>query len=754
MKNRIRKITAILSAAALLAGCTQQETGQPANNQSAPDIPKTEQLFQCKALTQPQEGTELLSLEYYDGQLYVLRSETDGSVSVCTCNRTGIGAKRFSYTPSGENAYVSDFCVNADGEFVFSVQSGSNPDMSPEEKNPDFDWNEYYNGFVYTHSLDILSEDGKLISSVECDASGTVCIDENEDYIIASHSGMGEADIIRMRPDSFSEILPDTGLNYFIDFEKAADGSLLLLGQKNGGSVLKKWDAAKGVFTDLSLPQTEGMLLHDIITGTSADVPYYLCSDEGIYAVSADNTVSEAVNSLDSGLPSLSGSSLFCTGENTFTGFIFRSQSGIYLAEISPDTEEKPEAEILTLGCYDVYSVLSNAVAEYNRSQDAYKIQVKKYAEYDDTDTGISKSLLRLHEDIAAGTAPDIIVLWGDHTTLSESGGLLNLYDVMGTNGTYAKEDFLPSYLEATESNGGLYWIQAEFGLHTLYANTGMTDGKTTWTTAEFLEICRECDTKGIGILDYQKKETFMELVMTGDRFIDYENGVCSFDSPDFLEALRFASEMEESADLDYENMTMEEIDAANYERTLKYPNGQQLIYSFGGSVWMLSEHVMSLAMSGDHPSAMIGYPTADGTGGYFFSCLNEQYAISSSCAHPEAAWQFINEQLKTDTTRPTGFSVVDKLLCESLQNDMEQQNSYDIGSINGVDIVYPEITQEDVDKLYNILLSIDKMPVRNEAVNEICNNVMQGFYDGTKTPEQTAEELQERVGLYLKENQ
>ena len=84
----------------------------------------------------------------------------------------------------------------------------------------------------------------------------------------------------------------------------------------------------------------------------------------------------------------------------------------------------------------------------------------------------------------------------------------------------------------------------------------------------------------------------------------------------------------------------------------------------------------------------------------------------------------------------------------------MEQQNSYDIGSINGVDIVYPEITQEDVDKLYNILLSIDKMPVRNEAVNEICNNVMQGFYDGTKTPEQTAEELQERVGLYLKENQ
>lgn len=736
----------------MLCGCTQ-ENESTESSAPAQEIPKAEQLFQCTELTQPQDGTELLSLGYYDGQLYALLSEAAGSVSMYTCNKTGIGAKRFTYTLSGENAYVSDFCVNTDGDFVFSVQSGSNPDMEPEYDNADFDWDEYYNGFVYTHTLDTLSEDGKLISSVECDASGTVRIDENGDYIIASHSGIGTADIIRMRPDGFSEVLPDAGLSYFIDLEKAADGSLLLLGQENGNAVLKKWDSDKGVFTDLSLPQAEGMLLHGIIAGTSADVPYYVYSDEGIYAVSADSTVSEAVNSLDSGLPNLSGSSLFCTGENIFAGFIFGGEDGTYLAEISPDTEEKPEAEILTLGCYNAGSDLSEAIAEYNRSQDEYKIQVKKYSEYDDTDTSISKSLLRLNEDIAAGTAPDIIVLWGDHTALSENGGLLNLYDVMGTNGTYAKEDFLPNYLEATESNGGLYWIQANFMLCTLYANTEMTGGRTSWTTAEFLEICRECDSKGIGIMGYQKKEYFMELVMTGDRFIDYENGVCSFDSPDFLEALRFASEMEETVDLDYENMTQEEMDAANFERSSKYPNGQQLVYD--GYVHMLSDYVMGLAMSGDHPSAMMGYPTADGTGGYFFSYTNEQYAISSTSDHPEAAWQFINEQLKTDTTWPLGFSVVDELLRESLQNDMELQNSYeDVGGINGVDIEYPELTQEDIDELYNILLSIDKIPVRNEAVIEICNEVLQGFYDGTKTPEQTAEELQERVGLYLKENQ
>lgn len=735
------------------SGCSKGNENAE-SSRTEKEISKAEQLFQCREIAQLQYETGVPYMEYYNGQLYIMESEEDGSVTIKTCDSKGAGKECFSYMPVGENSGVSDFCINNEGNFVLSVRSGSNPDMEPEYDNADFDWNEYYNGFVYTHTLDTLSKDGSLISSKECDASGIIRIDGNGDYIIASNSLIDENIILRINSDGYSEVIPDTQLGSITDLEKTADGSLILLGQNEGVSVLKKWDSDKGVFTDLSIPQLEGMFLHGIITGISEDIPYYVYSDEGIYAVSSEGTVSETADSLDSGLPNLSGCSLFCTGGNIFTGLIYGGKNGAYLAEISPDTEEKPEAEILTLGCYYSDTDLSEAVSEYNRSQNEYKIQLKKYSEYDDSDTDISKSLLRLNEDISAGTAPDIIVLWGDHTSLSENGGLMNLYDLMGTNGTYKKEDFLPNYLKATESNGGLYWIEPCFMINTLFANTNLTGGKTSWTTSEFLEICRKCDSKDIDIMGYQKKEYFMELVMTGDRFIDYEKGECSFDSPDFLEALRFASEMEETVIPDYQNMTEEESNAANYEHSLRYPNGQQLVYN-DNFIYMLNDYYMCLAMSGKNPSAMVGYPTADGTPGNFFSYTNEQYAISSCCKHPEAAWQFINEQLKTDTSIPLGFSVVDELLRESLKKDMELQNSYtDILGVNGVDIDYPVITQNDIDSLYNIILSIDKIPVRNEAVIKICSEVLQKFYDGTKTPEQTADELQERVSLYLKENQ
>ncbi|MGN0631146.1 MAG: hypothetical protein ACI4JN_07450, partial [Ruminococcus sp.] len=290
-----KKPILILTASAMLmttfSGCSKGNEITE-SSRAEQEIHKAEQLFQCRELAQLQYETGVPYLEYYNGQLYIMESEEDGSVTVNTCDSSGAGKECFSYMPGGENAGVTDFCINNDGNFVFSVRYGSNPDMEPEYDNADFDWNEYYNGFVYTHTLDTLSENGSLISSSECDSSGIIRIDEKGDYIIASNSIFDENKIIRIRPDGYSEVIPDTQLSSITDFEKTADGSLLLLGQNEGVSALKKWDSDKGVFTDLSVPQLKGMFLHGIIAGTSKDIPYYVYSDEGIYAVSSEGMVS------------------------------------------------------------------------------------------------------------------------------------------------------------------------------------------------------------------------------------------------------------------------------------------------------------------------------------------------------------------------------------------------------------------------------------------------------------------------------
>ncbi|MBQ8687204.1 MAG: extracellular solute-binding protein [Ruminococcus sp.] len=759
MKNRITKITAVLSAAALLAGCTQQETGQPANDQSAPDIPKAEQLFQCKALTQPQEGTELLSLEYYDGQLYVLRSEADGSVSVCTCNRTGVGAKRFSYTPSGENAYVSDFCVNADGEFVFSVQSGSNPDMPPEEKDPDFDWDAYWDGYVRTYTLDILSADGALLRSAEVPASGGVKQDENGNYLILSAEGTGTVTGYLVPADGTAAELSDMDTGYFTYFGKAADGSLYLTAGIGNETVLRKWDPQKAEFMDM--PFSAGNLfIHGMIPGTAETVPYYLLAETGIYAAAEDGTLSEIVNFMDSGISDAGDGQLFCTGENTFTGILRNDSGRTYLAEISPRTEaeQKQEAKILTLGCYGIDSAVSDAISGFNSSQKEYRIQAIDYARYDDdyeTENVKYKGLLRLNEDIAAGNTPDILLVSEmNFLNLAKKGVLMNLYDVMGTNDTFAKEDFLPNYLKANETDGALYWISPGFRLNTLFANTALTGGKESWTLQEFVDICRQCDAQGIQIIKHQTREDFMNLVTDGNSFVNFENSTCCFDDPAFLDALKFAEEMYIDVLPDFENMTEEETEAYYYEDASGWMNGERLVYDLF-SVSSYSDYLDGFCIFGDCPAAMIGQPTLGDSDAHYITSLNYMYAISSTCSDPEAAWKFIHMQLDTDPEAYHGFSVVEDLLKENLKFQMEWVNAPDTGGgLNGVTFEYPIVTQEDIDAFYEMLRSIDDFSMERTLIYDIYNDVMQDFYDGTKSAEQTAEELQDRVSLYLMENQ
>ena len=746
----------------MLCGC-MQENENTENSVPENEIPKAEQLFQCTELTQPEEGTDLLSIEYHEGTLYVLQSVSDengtASYSMHTYDESGKNTMLFDYQSDEGDAYVSDFCITSDSCFAFLVQKGSNPDMLPEEDNPDFDWDAYWEGYVYSGSLEILSAKGELLSSIETPAGISVRQDENGDFLMLSNGFHEKSPAYLIKTDGAAIELTDIGNEVIGGFCKGADQSLLIM-ISGTAAALKKWDAAAAEFTDVPLSD-DSIFLSGLIPGCSSKISCYLQSDQGIYAVSDDGSLSEAVNFMDSGISDTSGSQIVCTGENTFIGIMRSSTGGTYLAKIAPITEEQQqqeqEAKILTLGCYFTDSDLSQAISEFNRSQKEYRIQVEDYSRYgesDDEDANYEKGMLRLNEDIAAGNAPDILVLFqNSQFNPEESGAFLDLYEVMGTNDTHAKEDFLPNYLKMLETDGKLYQIGTAFAINTQFANADMAGGKESWTTTEFLEICRQCDAQGIEIMGYQTKENFMNMIISGDQFIDLEKGVCYFDDPVFLEALKFSEEMEQYVVPDFANMTEDEIDASATEDSAKCMNGQRMLESS----WVFSrlyDYMLINALFGDIPAVMIGNPTRDGSSGHYLTPSNEMYSISSTCEYPEIAWEFISTQMYMDPEFTASFSVIDETLRQSLQHDLEEINSFKHVGLNGIEMEMREITQEDVDMIYKLILSLEKRSAVQNPASDIYNDVMQGFYDGTKTPEQTAEELQERVGLYLKENQ
>lgn len=754
----MKKITALILSVSLLSGC--MGSGSDSESQSlapAVEIPKAETLFQCEELTQPDENITLESIQYEEGRLYVLQTSYDTSggavTSIYTYDEKGKGERLFDFSPDSQNAGVKDFCILPDGSFALSVQSGYNPDMNPDNESLDFDWSAYWAGYIYTHTLETFSRDGTRLDSVETDCSGGVRANETGQLILLGNNGTGD-NLSQMIEESGQVTdIPELKTDLLLDFEKDADGNLLILCIDG----LRKWNRASCTFEAVTLSSNH-IYFTGIIPGVTEENPYYLTSGDGIYAVSPEGTLSQTVSFTDSGITLTEGSFMVCTGEDTFAGIMRSSTGGTYLGKISPRTEDNTqEVKILTLGCYYVDNVISDMVSEFNRSRKDCRIQIIDYSEYDEnfgTDQNEYKGILKMNEDIAAGKAPDIYVLnMSEFHLMSETESFLDLYEVMGTNGTFTKNDFLPNYLTAMEENGALYWISSYFSISTQIANLNMSGGRDSWTVQEFVDISRELEAQGVHMIESQTKERYMDVITAGNPFVDYDKGVCYYDDPAFLDALKFAEEMEEFFYPDYECMTQDEILLYNMERSAECKNGTRMLYNN----WLvaLNEYIMWLAMYGDNPAGLIGNPTLDGSSGHYFEILNQQFAISSACSEPEIAWEFINTQLNVNPEIVIGFPVVDELLREMLQFDMEEMNSLDyIGGTCGVEIKYPKITQEDVDFMYEFILSLEEFPEHHAPVTEIYEDVMQGFYDSTKTAEETAEELQERVSLYLLENQ
>ncbi|MBQ8514350.1 MAG: extracellular solute-binding protein [Ruminococcus sp.] len=760
MKNIITKITALTLSIALLSGCTEGSGSESQSNAPAQEIAESSQLFKCEELTAAQANTNLMSMEYHEDILYVLQYDYYSGTpeyAMYTYNTRGKSTKLFDYTPSGENAFPSDFCISAEGNFMISVEGGQNPDMDQEPDNPDFDWEEYYDGYVYNYTLETISPEGELLSVVETGLSGGVEEDENGNFIILAPFSIDETMGQIVRTDGTVADIAGLDTDNLIDYEMAGDGSIMLLGFKGGDTVLRKWNAAEETFEEAALPKGNAHLFSGIIPGAGEDTPFYLRTTEGLYVFTEDGRMTEIVNFLDAGLSGSSIIDMICTEENVFMGILQDENGCSILGMLSPREEgEADPAKILTLGTYGLYDDLSGAISEFNRTHEDYRIEVINYQQYDDPDDpeGEGKGLVRFYEDIAAGKGPDIVCLWDNYMNMAKSGALLDLYEVMGTGDTFPKEDFLPNYLKANEIDGHLYWIQAEFTVETMFVNADMTQGKESWTVQEFVDICRELDAQGIEITQRQDRREFMNLVTDGNKFIDFENGTCCFDDPSFLDALKFAEEMNVIELPDFENMTQEESDAWYEEDAAKCMNGERMHMG----MWIVTSYqdfLMHEKMFGDQPCTMIGKPVLDESrSGHYFGRINHIFAITSACSEPEAAWQFIHDQLNVEPKRVHGLSIVDDILKESLQYQMESININNIGGLNGVNIEYGSITQEEIDAFYQLILSIEEVEEERSIIFDLYEDVMQGFYDGTKTAEETAEELQERVSLYLMENQ
>jgi hypothetical protein len=300
-------------------------------------------------------------------------------------------------------------------------------------------------------------------------------------------------------------------------------------------------------------------------------------------------------------------------------------------------------------------------------------------------------------------------------------GLLVNLYDYMGTDHTIPKDELLPAYRSLMEdTDGGLYRVSDEFRLVTVLGKRQYV-GNAADYTMESLREAAENMPEGMVVFQERWYSALSDFLPLG-RFVDFQSNTCNFTCEDFYEILAFVRDFFPE-EYDYSQDVPEEPLAEDAVLLEYYFNFA--VEAFAQGLASYPEEVYETVGVPDKGSKVV---------------VDYAYSIMSTSAYPQAAWDFLvtifDQSVQAYTT--FGFPVRTSVFDAQVQEAMEG------GSV----------TQEEVDRVLNLLNGKTYLYLGDDDIMDIIYEEATACFSGAKTPEETAEIIQNRVMVYLSERE
>ena len=253
-------------------------------------------------------------------------------------------------------------------------------------------------------------------------------------------------------------------------------------------------------------------------------------------------------------------------------------------------------------------------------------------------------------------------------------------------------------------------------------------------------------------------------LAMNLDNFVNWDDGTCSFDSENLISLLEFCN----TFPLEYDYNNEEYVDDAT-----RVQNGQQMLMDLYLSD-LADMQLYKAIFNGDF--SFIGYPMEDGSVGSSFM-ISSGMAMSTTCKDKEGAWSFMRELLLPQSDEEDWWSGYefyvnkqdfDKAMEEAMTPEYELDengdpvldengNPIEISTMGyGMGDIMVDIyatSQEEYDQFMALYNAIDSIYSYDQEIYNIVNSEAQGFFNGDKTAQDAARQIQSRVTLYINEN-
>ena len=429
---------------------------------------------------------------------------------------------------------------------------------------------------------------------------------------------------------------------------------------------------------------------------------------------------------------------------------------------------------VLTLasGYGEISSVIYRSVIKFNQMSTDYRVEIKDYSLYDTSDSFAGSSLL--NTEILAGKTPDMFIT----DTVD--------YDVFASRGIL--EDLLP-YIDADKSLGGrealvwpvfesmlyrdtdkLYKIVPGFAISTVVGDKRIIGEKDF----DIENIKKVFEKMPEGCTMFQKNYARQFALYSGmgtcaGDYIDWENGKCSFDSPDFIALLEFINDYFPK-DWDVSSFQL------YYDDFYDMAEGESLFVRVDISDF---EYISFIEDVLEDNAVFVGWPGSK-TARSDFS-VSSGIAMCSASEHKDAAWEFMRLMLTEETqlSKKTGLQCFptnrnafeaklknatispDELIFteeesgeeEGAAKPKEKPTMMVVNYTDGKRIIIPKLTEEQVDAFWKLIES----PAANDSVFDeefwsIIQDEAEGFFSGRITAEEAAKAIQRRAEIYISE--
>lgn len=437
-------------------------------------------------------------------------------------------------------------------------------------------------------------------------------------------------------------------------------------------------------------------------------------------------------------------------------GLIRNAQGDLLLCDLGRDsaslyvlTKEKPvaEEEIRLAFVQDPVGneYLRAKTAVFAREGGALPIVMEGLEESDYTDYRN-----RIFAEILAGKGPELLFLsYEDMETLQEKGLLCDLSEMISAD---TLSQMLPGALELGRVNGQLAGITPEIAFSTMITSDAVWEADS-WTISQFTELLKEKENCDWPVSFYDAKVSYYTLFwmifcndLSHSPFLDLEEGKCYFDSQEFTDILKLCKEYGRPSS---ETRSWE-------ERARMLREGECLAAI--SSLYIGFRDFSDMMLGYGQDCHIVGFPGAE-AGCSFIQNYSQGYlAVNIHAEHKEEIADYINYLLSYEKQYEVmGTSVRLDVIRDSIGYDefrkqvVQRTSAEPDGPLMEI-AMKPDGTSFEEEYL-DFIQSCKPNPNRIPLLAEIIGEELFGCFEGGKSVEDAADDIQNRVQLYLDES-